>query len=84
VQPELPEGSTTVGYVVNIRHLAPTALGREVRVTSRLVEIDDRKLRFRVEAFEGDKLVGEGEHVRVVIDSARFLQQSSEEKAADL
>lgn len=77
VQDALPEGQTTVGYVVNIRHLAPTPLGRTVTVHARLTEVDGRKLRFHVEAHEGDKLVGEGEHVRVVIDSAAFLQQSS-------
>lgn len=76
VQEHLPEGSTTVGYIVNIRHLAPTAIGREVRVRSRLEAVDGRKLRFRVEAYDGDKLVGEGEHVRVVIDSARFLAEA--------
>lgn len=76
VQEHLPEGSTTVGYVVNIRHLAPTPLGRTVRVRSRLEGVDGRKLTFRVEAFDGEKLVGEGEHVRVVIDSARFLSEA--------
>jgi len=77
VQDALPEGQTTVGYIVNIRHLAPTALGRTVTVSARLDEVDGRKLKFHVEAREGDKVVGEGEHVRVVIDSAVFLQQSS-------
>ncbi|MDP9326153.1 MAG: thioesterase family protein [Candidatus Dormibacteraeota bacterium] len=78
VQPHLEEGQTTVGYIVNIRHLAPTPVGNEVTVTSRLEEIDGRKLRFHVEAREGDKVVGEGEHVRVIIDTARFLQTSND------
>ena len=77
VQPHLPEGQSTVGYIVNIRHLAPTAIGAEVVAMARLDEIDGRKLKFRVEAHEGDKLVGEGEHVRAIIDSEAFLKQST-------
>jgi predicted thioesterase len=79
VQPHLAEGQTTVGYIVNIRHLAPTPIGREVRVHARLEEVDGRKLKFKVEAYEGDKLIGDGEHVRVIIDSSRFLQQAGAE-----
>ncbi|HEV3233315.1 MAG TPA: thioesterase family protein [Candidatus Dormibacteraeota bacterium] len=78
VQPHMEAGHTTVGYIVNIRHLAPTLIGGEVTVTSRLEEIDGRKLRFHVEAREGDKVVGEGEHVRVIIDTARFLESSND------
>jgi fluoroacetyl-CoA thioesterase len=74
VQPYLKSGETTVGYIVNIRHLAPTAIGRTVRVRAELVGIDGRKLRFKVEAFEGEKKIGDGEHVRVVVDSAAFVK----------
>ena len=77
VQPHMEDGHTTVGYIVNIRHLAPTPIGNEVSVTSRLEEVDGRKLRFHVEAREGDRVVGEGEHVRVIIETARFLRQST-------
>ena len=50
VQDSLPAGQTTVGYIVNIRHLAPTPIGAEVVATARLLEVDGRKLKFRVEA----------------------------------
>jgi predicted thioesterase len=77
VQDQLDAGTTTVGYIVNIRHLAPTPIGNQVTVSARLLEVDGRKLKFHVEAREGDKVVGEGEHVRVMVDSAAFLKQSS-------
>ena len=73
----MEDGNTTVGYIVNIRHLAPTPIGNDVTVVSRLDQVDGRKLTFHVEAREGDKVVGEGEHVRVIIDTAKFLQQST-------
>lgn len=77
VQEHLPKGQTTVGYIVNIRHLAPTPIGAEVVAMARLDDVDGRKLKFRVEAREGDKLVEEGEHVRVIIDFESFLKQST-------
>ena len=73
VQPYLEEGRTTVGYVVNIRHLAPTAIGREATARATVTGIDGKRITFRVECLEGDKKVGEGEHVRVIIDSSAFL-----------
>lgn len=76
VQPRLPEGSTTVGYVVNIRHLGPSAIGSEVVVRSTVEEFDGRKVRFKVECRDGNRLVGSGEHVRAVIDTSSFLEKT--------
>jgi predicted thioesterase len=77
VQPHLEDGKTTVGYIVNIRHLAPTAIGKEVTTTSTVEAIEGKKIRFRVETREGDKVVGSGEHVRAIIDSGAFLRAST-------
>jgi fluoroacetyl-CoA thioesterase len=76
VQAHLPEGDTTVGYIVNIRHLAPTPLGHSVTATAELVEVDGRKLRFRVQAHDGDRLIGDGEHVRAIIHAAAFVEDA--------
>ena len=64
VQPELAEGETTVGTVVNIRHLAATPMGERVTATAELVEIDGRRLVFRVTAQDQHQLIGEGTHER--------------------
>lgn len=77
VQPFLEEGRSTVGYIVNIRHLAPTAIGREATARATVRGIDGRRITFDVAAFEGDKKIGEGEHVRVVITSSGFLEGAS-------
>jgi fluoroacetyl-CoA thioesterase len=79
----LPEGYSSVGTVVDVRHLAPTPLGWTVRVTSEVVEVEGRKVTLAVEAWDNQEKVGEGRHQRVVIDLNRFLarveakQQSS-------
>ena len=62
VQAHLPEGHTTVGFEVNV-----TPKGKKVTVRAELVEVDGRKLRFKVEAHDEDKKVGEGTHRRAII-----------------
>ena len=63
----LPAGHTTVGYEVHVRHLAPTAPGHTIVVTSRLTEVRGNKLAFDVECREGDRLLGSGIHKRAVV-----------------
>lgn len=63
----LPADHTTVCYEVHVRHLAPTAPGSTIVVTSRLTEVRGNKLLFEVECHEGDKLLGTGIHKRAVV-----------------
>lgn len=70
---QLPEGNTTVGSRMDTTHVKPSPLGATVEATAELTEIDGRKLTFHISAREGDKLIGEGTHVRYIVDRARFL-----------
>ncbi len=72
-QPELAEGETTVGTVVSVRHLAATPIGERVTATAELVEIDGRRLVFRVTAHDEHQLIGEGTHERSRVLLDRFL-----------
>lgn len=72
-QPYLEDGQTTVGYIVNIRHLAPTAIGAEVRARATVTAVEGKRITYAVSCFEGEKKVGDGEHVRVVIESGSFV-----------
>jgi predicted thioesterase len=67
VESMLPAGQTTVGYEVHVRHLAPTAPGRTIVVTSRLSEVKGNKLYFEVECHEGEMLLGSGIHKRAIV-----------------
>jgi predicted thioesterase len=67
VQDYLPEGHTTVGFEVHVKHFGATPKGQKVTVRAELVEVDARKLRFKVEAHDEDKKVGEGTHRRAII-----------------
>lgn len=66
----IPPGTTTVGYEVHVRHLAPTAPGQTIVVTTRLAEVNGNKLRFDVECREGDKLLGTGLHKRAIVPAS--------------
>jgi fluoroacetyl-CoA thioesterase len=67
VQAHLPDGHTTVGFEVNVKHFGATPKGKKVTVRAELLEIDGRKLRFKVEAHDEDKKVGDGYHRRAII-----------------
>lgn len=80
VLPHLDEGQTTVGMLVNIRHLGATPVGMQVRFTAELVEVDRRRLRFTVEAWDALEKVGEGEHERFIIDLGRFNEKLAQKQ----
>jgi predicted thioesterase len=63
----LPEGQTTVGYEIHVRHLAPAPPGSTIVVTSRLTEVKGNKLYFDVECRRGDKVLGSGTHKRAIV-----------------
>lgn len=80
VDPLLPEGYKTVGILVNVRHLAATPMGMEVRARAELTKVEGRRLVFRVEAHDEVERVGEGEHHRMIIDAQRFEEKVGEKK----
>lgn len=77
VAPHLPEGATTVGGHIASSHLRPTAYGHTVSATATLIAVEGRKLRFAVKATDGENIIGEGEHLRFVVDKERFMAQLS-------
>lgn len=69
----LDPGENSVGYRVDVRHMAPTPIGMKVTVKARVKEVDGRKCVFEVEAYnETGTKIGEGIHERRVIDMSRF------------
>jgi predicted thioesterase len=72
IAPHLPEGWVTVGTEVDIRHLGASAVGAKVRTTARVIEVERRVIRFEVEAFEGERRIGDGRHARGLVNVASF------------
>ncbi len=72
VKPYLEEGQDTVGTHVNVSHVSATPVGMEVRFECELIEIDRRRLAFKVAAYDERGLIGEGTHERFIIDVEKF------------
>ena len=75
VAAELPEGCTTVGGHIESSHLRPSKIGAKVTATAEVTKVDGKKIEFRVSAYSGDTLLGEGTHLRFIVDRERFLSK---------
>ncbi len=80
VQSHLAEGQSGVGTWIEMHHLAPTPVGMEVRVRAELVEVQGRRLRFHIEAWDAVEKIGDGDHERFVIDWERFMRRVEEKQ----
>jgi fluoroacetyl-CoA thioesterase len=68
----LPEGFVSVGMDVKVRHLAATPVGRTVRAIARVIQIDARRVVFEVEAWDGERKIGDGTHRRGIVNVLEF------------
>ncbi len=75
VADHLPEGSTTVGGHISSSHLKPTKLGDTITATATVTRVDGKKIEFKVEAHCGDTLLGEGTHLRFIVDKEKFMSR---------
>lgn len=75
VMPFLDESEGTVGTKVNISHLKASPLGATVICHSEIIEIDRRRIVFKVQVFDNEVLVGEGTHERFVINVEKFMSK---------
>lgn len=71
----LPEGSTTVGGHIESSHLKPSKIGDKVSATAEVTKVDGKKIEFKVSAYSGDTLLGEGTHLRFIVDKERFISK---------
>lgn len=72
----LDEGFTTVGTLINVKHLAASPLGMKISCESQLVEADGRRLVFKVFACDEKERIGEGMHERFIVKTDKFLDKA--------
>lgn len=75
IDPLLSEGKMSVGVVVNIEHLAATPIGKKVWAEAEVIAVDRRRVTFTVKAYDEHELIGQGTHVRFVIDLERYVER---------
>lgn len=76
VAPFLEDGQSTVGTLVNVKHLSASPVGMKITCRTELKEIDRRRLVFHVECSDEAGIIGEGEHERFIIDEVKFMAKT--------
>jgi fluoroacetyl-CoA thioesterase len=72
----------SLGTMVSFRHLAPTLPGMTLAIRGEVLEVDGRRVRFQLEAWDNVEKVAEGIHERHLIDSSRFSEKLARKEAA--
>ena len=75
VRDELPAGCTTVGGHIDTSHIKPSKVGDIVRAEAEVTKVDGKRIEFKVSAYSGDMLLGEGTHLRFVVDRDKFMSK---------
>ncbi|MBE6692973.1 MAG: thioesterase [Ruminococcaceae bacterium] len=76
LEPVLGEGETTVGTLLNVKHLSATPVGMQVSATAELLEKDGRRYVFKVTASDECGVIGEGTHERFAVLSEKFTEKT--------
>ena len=77
IEPYLDEGEGSVGTALDVKHTAATPVGMKVVCESELVEVDRKRLTFRVTAHDEAGFIGEGTHERFVIQNDPFMEKAN-------
>jgi len=80
VAPLLPQGWSTVGTELNVKHISATPVGMTVTAHAELLGVDGRALVFKVEVFDETGKIGEGTHGRFIVDDERFMAKTEGKK----
>ena len=71
----LPDEYLSVGVHVDVEHLAATPMNASVRVRAEVLEVIRNRVRLSIEAWDSTDKIGEGTHLRAVVDKERFMQR---------
>lgn len=76
LRPQLGPGQTSVGFRVEVTHLVPVLVGRRVTAVATFERMDGKKLVFAVTVTDKCGLVAAGKVVRVLVDTASFMEKA--------
>ena len=80
VKNHLETGKTTVGVSIDVKHLSATPLGMMVSCESELLEVDGKRLVFKITAFDKKGVIGSATHERMIVDAKRFMEKAASKK----
>ncbi len=71
----MADGETTVGGHIESSHLKPSKIGDKITATAEVTKVEGKKIEFKVSAHCNDVLLGEGTHLRFIVDRNRFIEK---------
>ena len=77
VKQKLPDGITTVGIEINVKHIRATPVGVKVRAEALLEKVDGKRLFFKVEAYDDLGKIGEGINIRYLVNAEKFVGKTT-------
>jgi fluoroacetyl-CoA thioesterase len=72
MRPFLEPGESAVGTEIEVRHLAATPVGQNVRADAEVIGADGKQIVFKVSARDEAEEIGNGTHQRRVINLPSF------------
>lgn len=73
----MENGYDSVGFFIEMSHLKPTLLNKQITAKSTLVSINKKELLFQIEAFEENKQIAFATHKRAIIQIDSFMEKAS-------
>lgn len=81
VEENLSAGYQTVGTHLDVSHIAATPVGMRVTAHAEVIEIDGRRIKFKVWAEDEVERIGEGTHERIIVEVGRFDKRAQTKTA---
>ncbi len=72
----LGDEQTTVGIELNLKHLAATPVGMEVRAEAEVTAVEGKIITFIITAYDEAGKIGEAQHKRAIVNSQKFLDKT--------
>lgn len=66
---------TLVGTAIDVRHLAATPVGHNVRAEAEVIKVEGKRIEFKVSASDEIEEIGNGTHQRTVINLRSFNER---------
>ena len=73
----LPEDQTSVGIYLEVKHFAATPMGMQVWAEAEIMEVEGRKLVYKLEAYDEKEKIGEGRHERFIVNCEKFISKAN-------
>jgi fluoroacetyl-CoA thioesterase len=82
IRPFLEPGESAVGSEINVRHIAATPVGHQVRAEAEVIKVEGKRIEFKVSASDEIEEIGNGTHQRIVIKLGSFNERLALKSAA--